>query len=301
MKGLFAWLLSWAFSFLSIPATLGQTLLAQGQVLEARTLTSVPFATISLVGTSLGTTADGQGKFELPLPSPLAPEAQLLISCLGYEPQRLAATAFSAGPQLVRLAVTTQTLQEVTIRPRLETTTTVGTRRSAKELTTDAYNAHNLISTAPAHEIAARLTMPQACTLQYFNFGVAFNTFRTIPVRLNLYRTRAGQPTPALPTYSVPVAVAQKRGWIQVDLRELNVELAAGEELVASLQWIRHDTVAVHRNSFVVASTPGRAQQYLTRNTAQEPWQQLQGTAPAFYLTAATSWQPAGARPRRQR
>lgn len=188
MKVLFAWLLTWTFAFLSVPVALGQTLLAQGQVLDARTASSIPFATVSLVSMSLGTTADAEGNFRLPLPAPLAPEAQLLISCLGYQPQQLAATAFASGPQVVRLLPVTQTLQEVTIRPHLETTTTIGARRSAKELTTEAYNAHNLISAMPDHEVAALLTMPQPCTLQYFNFEVAFNTFRTITLRRYTFR-----------------------------------------------------------------------------------------------------------------
>lgn len=74
---------------------------AQTRVLTGRTLDSrqqpVPFTTVAIPGTSLGTAADADGRFRLLVPDTLRPAAQVVASAVGYVPATARVGTFGAG------------------------------------------------------------------------------------------------------------------------------------------------------------------------------------------------------------
>ncbi|MBT9394204.1 alpha/beta fold hydrolase [Hymenobacter sp. NST-14] len=270
---------------------LGQHFVVQGRAVDARQQ-PVPFATVGVPGTGRGTAADEQGNFRLQLPDSLRP-ASLVLSAVGFAPTTTPLAAFGPAPLLVQLPERAVSLREVVIRPgQSEPAVVLGRPRKANRLTTDLYNAYNLIGAGGPRQVGTVLPISQACELQDFSFQVAFNTFRQVEAVLHLYRTAQGRPTEALVRGGIPVVVSQKRGWVNVDLREYRLRLPAGQAVAATLHWQPNDSTDVSRQGFVLAARTGRRQQRLTRSAPAAPWQLTSGDAPVCYLTAAGTAPP---------
>lgn len=246
----------------------------------------VPFATVGIPGTELGTAADEQGHFRLLVPDTLRPTARVVASAVGYSPTAVPVGQFRDAEQPLVLAGRPVDLREVVIRPGRELTQ-IGRDRNGSRLTSALYIAGNLISAAPRREVGTMLPVDQACTLQDFNFQVAFNTFREVRIRLRLYQVEQGRPGAELVPTGIPLVVSQKRGWVSVDLREFNLHLRAGQTVAAVLHWERDTTTALHRHGLVLAARTGRRLRYLSRNAPAESWLLTPGSAPVCYFTAS--------------
>lgn len=274
--------------FLRYPsASLAQTRLLTGRTVDSRQQ-PVPFTTVAVPGTRLGTAADAEGHFRLPVPDTLRPTARVVASAVGYVPAAALVGTFGTSEQPLVLTDRPVSLTEVVIRPGREMMT-VGPLQNGQRLTTALYNAGNLIGATGRREIGSLLTVEKAAGLQDFNFQVAFNTFQEVRIRLRLYRVEQGQPTTELVPEGIPVVVAQKRGWVSVDLREFGLHCAAGQTVAATLHWERDTTTALHRHGLVLAARTGRRLRYLSRPDAAAPWLLTPGSAPVCYFTASTA------------
>lgn len=85
-----------------------------GQVVDANDGQPLPFATVLLDGTVMGTTADIDGRFELPLPTPRQQTYTLVISSVGYTPLRVS-VADSSKPVRAELWQEDKILSEVVV------------------------------------------------------------------------------------------------------------------------------------------------------------------------------------------
>ncbi|UOQ71849.1 carboxypeptidase-like regulatory domain-containing protein [Hymenobacter cellulosilyticus] len=78
----FILLLIFGLGLLAQPtAGLAQRILFSGQITEAATGQPVPFASVFVKGSSVGTTADDQGRYQLSVPQPID---SLSASAMGY-------------------------------------------------------------------------------------------------------------------------------------------------------------------------------------------------------------------------
>jgi hypothetical protein len=59
----------------------------KGSVFHAYTKDAVPFATVRIKGTNVGTSTDETGFFQLTLPKSKTDSITIVISCLGYQTQ----------------------------------------------------------------------------------------------------------------------------------------------------------------------------------------------------------------------
>jgi hypothetical protein len=59
----------------------------KGSVFHASTKEAVPFATVRIKGTNVGTSTDENGFFQLRLPKSKTDSVTIIISCLGYQTQ----------------------------------------------------------------------------------------------------------------------------------------------------------------------------------------------------------------------
>lgn len=81
----------------------------RGTIRDARTCEGVAGATVLLKGTNIGTSADANGAFALPLEA-AGPSVTLAISMIGYVPQEQTLTIGATAPMEVELLVDTQVL-----------------------------------------------------------------------------------------------------------------------------------------------------------------------------------------------
>ncbi|UYZ62352.1 DUF5686 and carboxypeptidase-like regulatory domain-containing protein [Hymenobacter weizhouensis] len=114
-------MMKYAYSLLllllvGIPGARAQRIVCSGHVTEAATGQPVPFASVFVRGTSQGTTADDNGRYQLTL---AGPADTLVATAIGFAPQRKALPGgasrftvnFALGPGSVSLG-------EVVVRPR---------------------------------------------------------------------------------------------------------------------------------------------------------------------------------------
>ena len=82
-----------------------------GKILDAATGQPVPYASVSVLNTTAGTTSNAEGEFELKMPLP----GRLVVSELGHRRDTVAVAATATAPLLVRLQPASVVLPEVQV------------------------------------------------------------------------------------------------------------------------------------------------------------------------------------------
>ena len=268
------------------PVVAQTTLPIEGQVVQAAGGAPVPFATVGVRGQSLGSAADEQGRFRFVVPAAAGADT-LVFSCLGYETARVPVAAFGPGRrrQVALRAVPTR-LAAVTIRPGKVRTKTFGRTGSSTFMTSRLYTEPDLVRDELGREQGTVLRIDPDCRLLDLNFFVAFNRFRRVTFRLNLYAVRQGQPAGSLLTRDVLVEVTQPRGWVRVDLRPYQLQLQGHREVAVTLQWLRSEAEPGQSKAFGLAAVPLPGSSILFRDKSEAPWRTVNPGALSLYLTA---------------
>ncbi len=94
----------------------GQQLVVEGSVFDKNLGTGIPFATVHIDGTSIGTCANLEGDFQLKIPD-LYKNGKLMVSSMGYELAELSISESVSGSVKVPLLQSVVDLGTVTIRP----------------------------------------------------------------------------------------------------------------------------------------------------------------------------------------
>ncbi|WP_375448376.1 DUF5686 family protein [uncultured Fibrella sp.] len=84
-----------------------------GQVAETGSGAPVPFASVAVRGTAVGTSADDEGRFQLVLKQPAD---TLVVTAVGYQTTRVALDSAQTQPLTILLTPANQTLSEVVVR-----------------------------------------------------------------------------------------------------------------------------------------------------------------------------------------
>jgi len=209
-----------------------------GQVLDQATQTPVAYASLGVLHQPLGTVADDQGRFRLPVPA-ANDQDSLRIALLGYAPltlpvrewrQRLA----QSGGQIMLRAVPTA-LAEVVVRPGKTVRRVIG--NSSNSMNTTASFGVNQIG----NQLAQGMHLRHPAVLEQVSFHVAECTYDSLFYRINVYQVVKGQPTINLlpePVY-VRVRKGQTKERLVADLRRFNLtvdgDIAVALEMVKNL------------------------------------------------------------------
>ncbi len=102
----------WTFAFLGILQLHGQSV--SGWVKDIETMEPLPFATVGVKGTTLGTITNEEGYFEFRVNSI---EGELVFNFMGYEPLIKPISSFLDEGRAATLKPTSITLDELVIRP----------------------------------------------------------------------------------------------------------------------------------------------------------------------------------------
>ncbi|MET4104851.1 alpha/beta fold hydrolase [Hymenobacter sp. UYP22] len=284
-------LLSSAFLFLLIPFSIfAQTRQLRGTVQDAATQAPVPFASVGVAGKPFGTVADSAGRFRFALPDSVA--GPVLVSCVGYATQRVPVAAVQAGGA-VRLKPLGQQLGGVTVRPGKVRTRTFGRSAASSFMTARLYTEPGLVSDELGKEQGTIIPLTTDCRLCDVNLFVAFNRFRSVTLRLLLYRVRHGQPAEPLSQPDIRFTVTQPRGWVRVDLLPYNLYLQGLKEVAVTVQWLQSAAQEGSPKAFGIAAVPLPGHSVFTRDKSQARWQKVTPGYLSIYLTADT-YQTAG-------
>lgn len=138
------------------------------------------------------------------------------------------------GPQLIRLPSAKVSLGEVVVRGGKVQTKTFGRTGASTLMVARMYTEPDLVSDELAKEQGTLVSVDPYCVLRDVNFFVAFNRFRSVKFRLQLYSVRQGLPDRPLLRRNVFVDVTQSRGWVRVDLQADSLVLRGLEEVAVT-------------------------------------------------------------------
>ncbi len=93
----------------------GQVNVVEGMVIDSRTKEVLPFATVGIVGTTIGTATNSEGRFILTIPQNLS-DSVLFCSYMGYKNFEAKVSSIKSKVK-IKLVLDTFTLDEVEVRP----------------------------------------------------------------------------------------------------------------------------------------------------------------------------------------
>ncbi|GAA4010599.1 hypothetical protein GCM10022408_23660 [Hymenobacter fastidiosus] len=263
-----------------------QNRLLEGQVVDQVSQAPVPFATLGIPNQPLGSVADAQGNFRFAVPAAIADTARLIVSCIGYESAPVAGLSFRGGRQRVALRPAPVSLGGVTVRAGRVKTKTFGRTGAATFMTAGLYTEPDLVRDELAKEQGTIIRLDQECLLRDVNLHVAFNRFRWVRFRLNLYSVTDGRPDQPLLTQDVTFTVAQPRGWVKVDLSPYHILLRGHRQVAVTLQWLQSEAVPGTPKAFALSAIPTPGQRILFRDKSQDRWREVRPGQLSLYLTA---------------
>jgi len=257
----------------------------EGLVLDARTQQPVPFATIGVPQQPLGTAASEAGTFRLVLPDGAAVPA-LVVSSVGYEAATVPLASGPVGRQTIQLRPASVALGQVVVRGGKVKTKTFGRTSASTLMVGRMYTEPDLISDELGREQGTVVPVDPYCVVRDVNFFVAFNRFRAVKFRLQLYSVRQGLPDRPLLRRNVFVDVTQPRGWVHVDLQADSLVLRGLDEVAVTLQWVQSQAQEGNQKAFGIAAVPTPGHGILFRDKSQAPWRLVKPGNLSIYLTA---------------
>jgi len=200
--------------------------------------------------------------------------------------------AWPAGPQTIRLHPTRVALSEVVVRGGKVKTKTFGRTGASTFMVARMYTEPDLVSDELAKEQGTLVAVDPYCVLRDVNFFVAFNRFRAVTFRLQLYSVRQGLPDRPLLRRNVFVDVTQPRGWVRVDLQADSLVLRGLPEVAVTLQWVHSEASEGSQKAFGIAAVPTPGHSILFRDKSQAPWRAVKPGNLSVYLTADSYQEP---------
>ena len=233
------------------------------------------YVSIGIVGTSVGTVSDEQGRFELYLSS----EGNVVFSLIGYRSLTLSSAALKTHPTEQPIVLEEQPFQlpEIRISNREQVTKTIGGDKA------DAKTSTNFaIGSKPSQnlgaEIGRKFNLPKAaCRLEKYRFYLQSN-FESVKFRVNVYSLKSME---NLLVQNIYYATAGKvNGWVEIDLTPYDIVI--NEDVVVSIQWIESKGKGSYLRMPI--QMPAMAVHYY-KYGSQDKWKKFNGMTTAMNLT----------------
>lgn len=267
--------------------TFAQSIAIEGKVIDTKTHQPVPFATLGIKGKSFGTITDESGKFHFNMQEGLViADERLIISSVGYQSSFFSISQFKNGKQTIDLTPSSITLKAVTVKPLKSKAKVYGRTGNSTLMVTTMFTQKQLIDDYLGKEQAVILNIDPNCYLRDFNMYVAFNRFKNVKFRLNLYSVKNGYPDSLISDHNIIFDVQQKQGWVKVDLTPYDIYLTNYHKIAVAIQWLKSEKLDSSSHSFSVSATLSPAHSVFFRDKSQADWKKVGGAYVAFNLNA---------------
>ena len=217
----------------------GATPMLPPTIVNAATGAPIPYASLGIKNKPIGTVADGAGRFATETLLAAAPTDTLVISCVGFQTQKLTVAALATLHE-IKLAPQVQALTEVVVRGRQPKRIIIGHNWVSTFTSYGFYTTMDTVAHARlGREIGVLLNIKHPTLLEYFHLFTFGRDFKSVTLRLNIYAVENGKPRRSLLRQDVIFTVnGQRRGWNTVDLRPFAVNLAGPQQVVATVEWL---------------------------------------------------------------
>lgn len=233
------------------------------------------YVSIGIIGTSVGTVSDEQGRFELYLSS----EGNVVFSLIGYRSLTLSTAALKAHSTDQPIVLEEQPFQlpEIRISNREQVTKTIGGDKVKTSMSTNF-----AIGSKPSQnlgaEIGRKFNLPKApCRLEKYRFYLQSN-FESVKFRVNVYSLKGME---NLLSQNIYYATTGKvNGWVEIDLTPYDIVI--NEDVVVSIQWIESKGKGTYLQMPI--QMPTMAVHYY-KYGSQDKWKKFNGMTTAMNLT----------------
>jgi hypothetical protein len=233
------------------------------------------YVSIGIVGTSIGTVSDEQGRFELYLSA----EGEVLFSLIGYRPLKISTTALKTKntDQPIELEEQPFQLPEIRISNREQVTKMIGGDKVNTSTSTNF-----AIGSKPSQnlgaEIGRKFNLPKtACRLEKYRFYLQSN-FESVKFRVNVYSLKGM--VNLLPKNIYYATTGKTNGWVEIDLTPYDI--VVNEDVVISIQWIESKGKGSYLQMPI--QMPALAVHYY-KYGSQDKWKKFNGMTTAMNLT----------------
>ena len=245
----------------------------KGRITNGVNNQAIEYATIGVVGTSIGVISEEQGRFSLDLKD-AQPEDMLRIAYLGYEPYSIAIRDLDLKQELaITLFKKAIELPEIIVKDQLPTLI-IGNQHKTRFFT--GWGFDGVMRGASRGLLVEVENGP--VRLQKFQSNIARMGFDSVLFRLRIFHMEANQPTKDVLPENIFIPVRRK-GIIEHSFEGKNYWLEKGSYLIA-LEWI--DTWGDGNGLLTIHMSKKGTLYY--RNGAEDVWQISSKKGPAMYL-----------------
>jgi len=273
------------FLFLTFQAH-SQTL--AGKVVDANTGEPIAYVNIGVVGTSIGTITDINGKFQMEV-SGLLSQAQVRFTMIGYAAKSFTLEELAKNENSIQLKEEPVQLAEVIIRP--------GSK--IKKVGTTSCNTRNVCgwggtNFGKGHELGLKLDLGAVpVRFQKIHFRLSKQSFDTSLFRLHIRSLENNLPSVELLTENIILTVTKKSGWVDFDLSKYNLVFKG--DVVLSLEWV--NVVGINKDRLkrmngskeytpiVLFNTKKNHGSTYIRRGSEDRWKSADDGSPTFYVT----------------
>jgi CarboxypepD_reg-like domain len=252
----------------------------KGVVIDSETKLEIPYASVGVLGKSIGTIADEQGSFVLRIDkNAISEEDVIIVSAIGYELSSYRMgnikSSFFLSPKnkkTSRITVNSSHLQEQTIG-----------RTSEKGI--GAISFHNpKIDDKLGREIGVILNLKDTCFLNKVNFFIGQNEFEKVKLRLHVYQVVNNYPKDLIINEDILIELGKNQtGWIETDVSKYRLLLQ--NKVAITLQWIESEETDPDSELVTIPATvPTFPRNAVMRAKSQDYWTLVNAT-PSIYIT----------------
>ena len=240
--------------------------------MESSDRTSIPYVSIGVKGTDLGTVSNENGAFELSV-GPENAHDTLVIAMIGYKKQfheiKALSRALHSNPEL-SLEAAAVNLQEVEIASRQLKTKVLGNKATPSGVGMTPFRFSSLGNeTGLLCKVKGKQTY-----LEEFSVDIFLNDYDTLFFRLNVYTLDGGLPQENILSQPIYMEFTGKKGKASIDLRPY--EIAVNEDFVVSLEYVKKlrkiDLTRKEQSGLYFGAKKLFGGTVYTRNASQGDW-----------------------------
>jgi hypothetical protein len=258
----------------------------QGHIVDAATGQPLPFASVGIVQTPMGTIADEAGKFTFQAKKQPA-TARVRFSMIGYEAQSHELADLTDTQNLIKLHQKPIALEEVTIHPTTEAE--VGATRFHRSA---GWSGWGGVLTRKGYEIGIKLPLgTKPVKIKHLHVRLHRQAFDTSTFRLHIRAIDDTLVQNELLQRNIYVTITREKGWAIIDLTPY--QLVASGDVLVSLEWLKVAGLNADRamkinkretDAYILFKNNKNHTGYYRWGT-EAKWQENRKNAPCMYLT----------------
>jgi len=226
MKNIFSTLLALLCAY----TTIAQISIA-GQVIDPKTEMPIPYVSIGIANTSIGTVSNDQGKYKLQIKDP---SSLVIFSAIGYETVEVVGSDLTDQSDISMQSKDYDLESIEIIAKKFEGEDRIYGVRNKTRGHSIGFGSRNL-----GTEIGALIRIKEATYIKSANFVLNHTNGDSLLFRVNIYNYQDKNIGENILKENVLLRTAQKKGAISIDLSAYDIILE--NDVLLALEWIRDD------------------------------------------------------------